>query len=408
MRQIARAQSPGPPGPPGPIVGCAPVRRSWDLIIIGGGIAGASVAFHVLRRAPWRVLLLEAAADLGTGATSKATGGIRHQFGTEINVRLTQLSYPYFEHAEEMVGRSVDFLRHGYLFVTTDRARLGEYQAGVALQQRLGVRSRTIRPDEMTALLPPLWTEDLLGGTFCPDDGSADPHGLLQGFVGQARERGLEARVGEPVVGFLRAGDRVTGVVTPVERYAAERVLVAAGPYSADVGALAGVEIPCRPFRRQVLVVEPLPELPDEFPLTVDGDTEWYVHRQGRSAVLLGGTDKNSHPGTDTEVDWPAFEAVMRAASHRVPILERAPVMRAYAGTRELSPDYSGIIGPVPQAPGLWVACGFSGHGFMHAPAIGIVMAELLLDGVASSVDATPLLYERFLRGNIRVEANIF
>jgi len=188
----------------------------------------------------------------------------------------------------------------------------------------------------------------------------------------------------------------------------AERVLVAAGPYSADVGALAGVEIPCRPFRRQVLVVEPLPELPDEFPLTVDGDTEWYVHRQGRSAVLLGGTDKNSHPGTDTEVDWPAFEAVMRAASHRVPILERAPVMRAYAGTRELSPDYSGIIGPVPQAPGLWVACGFSGHGFMHAPAIGIVMAELLLDGVASTLDATPLLYERFLRGNIRVEANIF
>lgn len=383
-------------------------ERPWDLIVIGGGIAGASVAFHVLRRAPWRVLLLERAADLGTGATGKATGGIRHQFGTEVNVRLTQLSYPYFLHAEELLGRAVDFVRHGYLFVTTDPTRLAGYRAAVALQQRLGVQSRMITPDEMPALLPQLRTDDLVGGTFCPADGSADPHGLLQGFIARARERGLEVRVSEPVVGVLRAGERVTGVVTPLGRYEAERVLVAAGPYSAEVGALAGVDIPCRPFRRQVLVVEPLPELPDEFPLTVDGDTGWYVHRQGRSAVLLGGTEKDTHPGTDTEVDWAAFEGVMRAAALRVPILERARVMRAYAGTRELSPDYSGIIGPVSQAPGLWVACGFSGHGFMHAPAIGLLMAELLLDGVATSLDATPLLYERFRRGEVRVEANIF
>lgn len=384
------------------------MKRPWDLVIIGGGIAGVSVAFHVLRRAPWRVLLLERAADLGTGATAKATGGIRHQFASEVNVRLTQLSYPYFEHAEEMVGHSVDFVRHGYLFVTTDAARLAGYAVSVALQQRLGVRSRLIQPDEMANLLPPLRTDDLVGGTFCPDDGSADPHGLLQGFVGRARERGLEVRLGEPVVALLRAGDRVTGVATPVDRYEAARVLVAAGPYSAEVGALAGVDIPCRPFRRQVLVVEPLPELPAEFPLTVDGDTGWYVHRQGRSAVLLGGTDQDAYPGTDTEVDWTAFELVIRAAGHRVPILERAPLIRAYAGTRELSPDYSGIIGPIPQAPGLWVACGFSGHGFMHAPAIGIVLAELLLDGATSSLDARPLLYERFLRNDVRVEANIF
>lgn len=382
--------------------------KGWDLIIIGGGIVGCSVAHHVLQKANWRVLILEREADVGTGATSKATGGIRHQFSTEANIRLTQLSYPYFTHAEELIGRPVDFIRHGYLFVTTENDRLAIFRSDVALQRRLGVNSSVITPQEMKPLFPQLYTDDLYGGAYCPDDGSADPYGTLQGFLARARERGCRVQTSEPVIAIIRAVDRVTGVETPGGRYEAPMVLDAAGPFADQVAALAGVDLPSKPYRRQVMVAEPLPEMPEIFPLTVDSDTGWYVHRQGKSALLMGGTDKESHPGIDTTVDWGALEPVMRAAAKRVPALEGVPIIRAYAGLRDLTPDYHGILGPVPHVPGFYVACGFSGHGFMHSPAIGILVAELLVDGRAKSMDVTPLSYERFLGGYIHPEANIF
>ena len=171
---------------------------------------------------------------------------------------------------------------------------------------------------------------------------------------------------------------------------------------------VAGIDTPSPPYRRQVMVTEPLPILPDVFPLIVDLDTGFYVHRQGLSAVLMGGTDKDIKPGRDTTVDWDAFGAVFRAAALRVPPLAVAQGMRAYAGVRDLTPDYHGILGPAREAPGLYVACGFSGHGFMHAPAIGILMTEILLDGHAGSMDVAALSLDRFAAGRLPAEANMF
>jgi sarcosine oxidase subunit beta len=253
-----------------------------------------------------------------------------------------------------------------------------------------------------------LVTHDLVGGSFCVDDGSADPYSMLQAFLARARGRGLRLLTGHPVVGLVREGDRVTGIRTPQGDWSAPLVIDCAGPYADQVGAMAGVAIPSKPYRRQVMVTEPLPVLPEVFPLIVDLDTGFYVHRQGRSAVLMGGTDKDIKPGLDTEVDWDAFDAVFRAAAARVPPLAEAQVMRAYAGVRDLTPDYHGILGPAGPAPGLHVACGFSGHGFMHAPAIGILMTEILLDGRASSMDIAPLSLDRFAAGRLRAEANMF
>jgi sarcosine oxidase subunit beta len=380
-----------------------------DVVIVGGGIIGGSIAYHLLEREPrLRVILLEREADTGTGSTSKATGGVRFQFSTEANVRLTQLSYRYFTHAEEILGRSVDFLRHGYLFVTTDRATLEQSRKAVAVQRALGVASEVLTPAEIQRHLDCLVTGDLAGGTFCADDGSADPYGLLQGFVSRARGRGLDLRVSHPVIALERDGARVTGARTPQDTFSAPVVIDCAGPYADQVGALAGVDIPSKPYRRQVMVTDPLPILPDVFPLVVDLDTGFYVHRQGRSAVLMGGTDKDIKPGLDTTVDWEAFQAVLAAAGRRVPPLAEAKVMRAYAGVRDLTPDYHGILGPAAAAPGLYVACGFSGHGFMHAPAIGILMSEVVLDGRASSMDTAALSLDRFGAGALRAEANMF
>jgi len=385
------------------------VSRTSDALIIGGGIIGASIAFHLLEKdRRLRVTLLEKEAETGTGSTSKATGGVRFQFSTETNVRLTQLSYRYFTHAEELLGRSVDFTRHGYLFVTTDPAILEQSKKSVALQQSLGVRSEVLEPAQIQRHLAALVTSDLLGGTFCGDDGSADPYGMLQGFLAIAKSRGLEVLIEQPVVGIERDGDRVTGVRTPGEIFTAPVVVNCAGPYADQVGVLAGVEIPSKPYRRQVMVTDPLPILPEVFPLIVDLDTGFYVHRQGRSAVLMGGTDKDIKPGLDMTVDWEAFDAVFKAAARRVPPLAEAKVMRAYAGVRDLTPDYHGILGPARQAPGFYVACGFSGHGFMHAPAIGILMSEIVLDGRAGSMDIGALSLDRFGAGRLRAEANMF
>ncbi|HET7874206.1 MAG TPA: FAD-dependent oxidoreductase [Methylomirabilota bacterium] len=385
------------------------MTEARDVLIIGGGIIGGSIAFHLLERDPrLQVTILEKEPEPGTGSTSKATGGVRFQFSTEANIRLTQLSYRYFTHAEEILGRSVDFLRHGYLFVTTSPATLEQSRKAVELQRSLGVASELLAPSETQKHLEALVTNDLAGGSFCPDDGSADPYGMLQGFLGMAKRRGLEVRVSHPVVGIVRDGDRVTGVETPSGTFRAPVVINCAGPYADQVGALAGVEIPSKPYRRQVMVTEPLPILPEVFPLIVDLDTGWYVHRQGKSAVLMGGTDKDIKPGLDCTVDWEAFTAVFQAAGKRVPPLADAQVMRAYAGVRDLTPDYHGILGPVPGRPGFYVACGFSGHGFMHAPAIGILMAEIVLDGRAASMDIHALSLERFGGGALRAEANMF
>lgn len=385
------------------------MARTADVVIVGAGIIGGSIAFHLLERDPGlRVVMLEKEPEPGTGATAKATGGVRFQFSTEANVRLSQLSYRYFAHAEEILGSPVDFVRHGYLFVTTDPATLEQCRRNVALQRGLGVASLVLTPTEIATHLASLVTRDLVGGTFCADDGSADPYSMLQAFLARARNRGLRLRTGQEVTAVVKTGDRVAGVRTRQEEWSAPVVIDCAGPFADQVGAMAGVEIPSKPYRRQVMVTEPLPVLPEVFPLIVDLDTGFYVHRQGLSAVLMGGTDKDIKPGLDTAVDWDAFDAVFRAAARRVPPLADARVMRAYAGVRDLTPDYHGILGAAAPAPGFLVACGFSGHGFMHAPAIGILMAEIVLDGRASSMDIDALSLDRFAAGRLRAEANMF
>ncbi|MBI3634914.1 MAG: FAD-binding oxidoreductase, partial [Candidatus Rokubacteria bacterium] len=245
-----------------------------------------------------------------------------------------------------------------------------------------------------------------VGGTFCADDGSADPYALLHAFLALAKGRGLTVRTDEPVTSIDVSGGRVTGVRTPREAYSAPVVVNCAGPRADEVGALAGVAVPSKPYRRQVMITERMAGFADVFPLTVDMDTGWYVHSQ-RSAFLMGGTDKDQHPGHDMTVDWDAFALVFEAARRRVPLLGDARVMRAYAGVRDLTPDYHGILGETPVG-GFHLACGFSGHGFMHSPAIGILMSELIVDGRARSMDVEPLSLARFARGAARAEATMF
>ncbi len=378
-----------------------------DVLIVGAGVAGLSIAYHLARRGRLRIIVLDRAAQPGTGETAKATGGIRHQFSTEVNLRLTQLSLPAFHRFEEETGEPIDFVQHGYLFVTARDETAATMRAGVALQQRLGVPSRWITPEEVRELFPAARTEDLVGGTFCPLDGSASPYGVVQGYLRRCRDLGVHLVMNQEVVGLDAPGGTVRGVRTASGDYATPLVINVAGPDARRVAAMAGVDLPVFPYRRQVFVMTPLPDLGKGRPLTVDLDTGWYLHQDSSGALYMGGTDKDTRPGRDEVVDWDGFDTVAQAALRRVPALARARVARAYAGARSLTPDHHAIVGEVPGVSGLYCANGFSGHGFMHAPAVGQLVAEEILDGGARSLDLTPLRITRFA-GGTRAEAVAF
>lgn len=381
--------------------------RTADVVVVGAGIIGLSAAYHLARRARLRVVLLERGPQAGAGETAKATGGIRQQFSTEINVRLVQLSVPAFERFDEEMGTPVDFARHGYLFLTGAERLEPVLRAGLALQQRLGVPSRWVSPADVAALYPAVRADDLRGGTFCPADGSANPYGAVQGYLRRGADLGVEVRLGEEVTAVEVDGGRIRAVRTPVETYATPVTVNAAGVAARHVGALAGVDVPVFPYRRQVFVMTPLPPLGTGRPLTVDLDTGWYVHQDRAGFLYMGGTDKDTRPGTEEVVDWDGFDAVAAAALRRVPAMAAARVARAYAGVRSLTPDHHAILGRVPGVDGLIVAAGFSGHGFMQAPAAGRLVAEEILDGGATTLDLTPLSITRF-RGESRPEAVAF
>ncbi|HLN13041.1 MAG TPA: FAD-dependent oxidoreductase [bacterium] len=379
-----------------------------DVVIIGGGVVGCSIAYHLLRRdRGLRVTLLERESMLGTGSTAKAAGGIRAQFTTEANIRLSQLSIPEYRAFEDATGYSVHFRQNGYLFLTATPSILESLRDGVALQRSFGVPSEIIGPRDAAQLVPGLRTDDLIGAAYCAEDGSAEPAAAVQGYSARARTWGAEIRFEQEVVGFRTTGGRVTGVRTPTDAFEAGTVVIAAGPYSAEIARLAGVDVPAQPFRRQVCVVARVPELDVELPLTTDTETGFNMHRTGRGDLLLGGTDKDTRPGFGLDVDMDGVERVLTAAARRIPSLMHAPLRRTYVGLRALTPDYHPILGRVEGVDGLVLACGDNGKGFMHAPAIGRLISEEILDGAATSLDPAPFRLGRFA-GELHKEANLF
>lgn len=365
-----------------------------DVVIIGGGIIGLSVAYHLTRRPGPLVVVIEREAAVGMGATAKATGGMRHQFSTEGNILLSVHSFAAYRRFPEEMGADIEFEPSGYLFVTAKRERLAQLEATVALQRRLGVDSRVVTAAQAQALFPAVRADDLAGGTFCGQDGSGSPYAACMAYYHKSLEQGVVLRLRERV----RAIERGTPlrVETNEGTYEAPVVVNAAGAYADAVAAMVGVSLPSRPFRRQIVVGAPHEALPKGIPFIVDLETGWYLHRAADGYLLMGGTDRESHPGTDEVVDWEQAQVLMGAATRRVPVLEQAQIVRAYVGIRSLTPDDHAILGPVPGVAGFQLAAGLGGHGFMHAPAVGLIVSEVIRDGRARTIDLGPFRYERF------------
>jgi sarcosine oxidase subunit beta len=307
---------------------------------------------------------------------------------------------------EEELGQPIDLRYCGYLFILTNEEDVAVFWEDVALQRRLGVETEWLAPEEIAHLAPLINLDGVLAGTFGAREGLADPNSVVQGYVSGARREGATLRNEVEVTDVRVVGDRVTEVVTSRGTVSTPVVVNAAGPWAGEVGRMAGAEIPVEPVRRQIVVTGPLPPVPPNFPFVIDFGQSLYFHREGEG-ILTGMSNPHETPGFDQSVDQ-AWELVhLTAAMERMPVLEQASLASRWAGLYEVSPDAHPILGRVLELEGFYCINGFSGHGMMHGPACGLLLAEEILDGRAHTVDIAPLGLERFREGRELVEYNV-
>src|SRR5262245_14286281 len=355
--------------------------RSADVVVVGGGAIGCSIAYHLASRGCADVVLLEREA-VGGGSTSKAAGGIRAQFGTEVEVRFSLASLAFFERFEDEMGVPCDFHRTGYLFLLTSQADLAARRREIDLQRRLGVDARLISPEEARALVPELSLDGILAAAWGPNDGHASPNDVVQAYVRRARDLGARIVEETPVTGLSVAGGRIAAVETAAGAIAAGTVVLAAGAQAAAIGRLAGVDLPVHPRRRHIFVTDRFDGIRHPMPLVIDRGSGFYARSEGESILMSPGDagDVGDAPGP-TPVDWSVLEQTVEKAIRRLPALERAAIKTGWAGLRPLTPDEHAIVDWAPGVENMLCAVGFCGHGFQHSPAAGQSVAELLLEG---------------------------
>ena len=380
-----------------------------EVVIIGGGVVGLSIAYHLAKRGMTDVLVLEKESMVGTGSTGRCAGGFRHQFSTEINIRLSLMSIAKLQSFSQELDQTIDFHQDGYLFLLQKPDDVEAFRRNVALQTSLGIPVEFIEdPAGIRRVLPSteLTIDDIVAATYCAKDGVSDPAGVTEGYRKNALRLGASIATDQEVIAVDVERGRVTGMRTKTDRISARTVVNAAGPYAAAIGKMAGVEIPVVPLRRFIWTTRPFANAPARWTLIVDFSSGFYFHRES-GGVLFGMGNRDEPPTFDLSVDWEFFDKVMEAAIHRFPPLADAGIKNAWAGSYETSPDAHPILGRVPGLDGFILANGFSGHGFQHAPAVGELIAEEVLDGKAHTLDISALSIQRFARSSTEVERNV-
>lgn len=378
---------------------------SADVVIIGGGVMGASAAFHLAQRGTKNIVLLERENFAGQGATGRCAGGVRYQFSTEINIRLSLASLPMIERFEDELDQPVNYVKCGYLLVATNEREARKFAANVKLQNRLGVPTELLSGDDVRRRLPMMRFDDALAGTFNAKDGIVDPNSVVMAYLNAAQRLGAQIVTGIEVTGITVSGGNVEEVRAGSRSVKTHVILNAAGPWSSLIGAMAGVKIPIVPIRRQMFTTAPLTEIPSDFPFVIDFARSLYFHREG-DGLLIGMSNHDEAPGFDQNIDEDFELQNMQAAVERMPLLERAARASHWAGLYEVTPDAHPIFG-ASEVNGFFICGGFSGHGFMHGPIAGKLMSEFLLDGKFSSVDVSMLDLKRFDEGREIQEYNV-
>ena len=372
------------------------------VVIAGAGVIGASCAWHLKRLGAGEVLLLDQGDGPGAGSTGRATGGFRAQYGSSINIRLSLLAREQLLRFERDTGVDPQFLQAGYLWLARTQSDLAALGAAWALQQQEGLReARLVDAQEAARLNPFVSMAGVLGAAFSPTDGFLRQLELLRGFLQGAQRLGAEVQFGARVTGLVCEGDRITSVRSTAGDYACDHFIDAAGPWAAHVARLAGVDLPVTPLRRQVACTAPTAALPATMPMTLWCDDAFHLRVRDGRVLLLRPTPGNPSDLYDTSVEPAWLDAIEATTRERVPGLASVPLDRAQAwgGLYEESPDHHALLGRAPGLANLWLCNGSSGHGVMHAPALGLLLAEQLLFGEFRSLDARALRPERFIEG---------
>ncbi len=380
-----------------------------DVVIIGGGVTGSSIAFTLVADGfTGKIVVVEKDPTYEHASSSLATGGVRQQFGTLINIQLSRYSVGFYERFDELMAvdgekANAEFQQVGYLFLGSER-NWPVLQKRVGLQKEHEIELEVLDRSEIHRIIPGLNTEDLLGATFGPRDGVLDPNGVLQGFVRKARSLGVQFLQDE-VVQVLRDSGGVSGIATKKGTGLSSRVIVnAAGPWARQVGNAAGVDIPVEPMRRQIFLCLPSPQVQERFPMVIDpGGTHWRSETGRR--ILAAKAKKDEPPGFNFKCERAYFtDEIWPDLVHRYPLFDRLKMERGWAGLYAVTPDENAIYGEHPELKGFYLANGFSGHGLMMAPATGKVMSEMIRLGRCETIDVSCLNLERFKTEKLIIE----
>lgn len=376
---------------------------SADVVVVGGGVIGTSIAFH-LAEAGVDVCLVER-DQLAGGSTSRAAGGMRAQFSDPLNIAIGLRSIEAFERFAERPGAEIDLQQVGYLFLLDRAEDVAAFEASVTLQNELGVPSRFVALDEVAELCPLAALDGVIAATFCPLDGHANPEAVTQGYAGGVRAHGGSVVTGCAVTGIDLDGAEVQAVQTSLGTVVTSTVICAAGVWSPEIARAVGVELPVEPYLRDVGFTGPVPGLPNGIPLTVDFSTGFYFHREGQG-LLFGMADPKQPPGFGVSTDPAWFELVLDVAERRCPALLDMGIAGGWNGYYEVTPDHNALVGETTAPRRFLYATGFSGHGFLQGPAIGEIVRDLVL-GREAFVDVAALSAERFARDESRPERNV-
>ena len=374
--------------------------QTAEVVIIGGGIVGSSIAYHLLQAGCKDVLVLERETAQGKGSTGKSMGGVRAQFSTPVNIQMSLYSIPFYASFEERLGHPCDYRPQGYLFCATSERHLTYLRSNQEKQIALGLQNvRMLSGVEIRGMFSQLRGDDIVGGSFCSTDGFVDPYSAMIGFMTWASDHGAKLWKNAAVAGIKRIGCAFE-VETTRGAVSAKKVVNAAGAWAASVAQMAGVQLPVEPLRRMLVPTEPFDDFPHTAPMIIDMSNGFHFRPESRG-FLLAWNDPEETAGFKTDFEASFIEKILIRAADRVPVFENLAVnpKRAWAGLYEMTPDHHPILGEAPGVPGFFLANGFSGHGVMHAPATGKILSDLMLTGSTSLIDARLLDLARFAEG---------
>ncbi len=381
------------------------MKRTAEVVIVGAGITGCSIAYHLASRGMRDVVVIEK-DEICRGATADAAGGIRLQFSTKTNIELSRYSLDVWRNFKELFGIDIAFHQQGYLFLLSSESEIDVFRKNLEFQQSMDVPVRWVSTSEISELNPAVKLDGVLGGTFCTSDGWADPYSSTMGFAQRARSLGVEIVEETPVTGLRVEDGRLTAVETSQGSISTKTVVIAAGAQAGEVGKLAGLDIPVLPYRRMSFVTEPFPAVPARVPMTIEFSTGLYFHPESGGFLFgMSNPDEPSSFNRTVDDDW--MTRTVTELCRLAPIFEDARVRRGWAGLYEITPDDNPVLGVVSGVDGVVVASGFSGHGYMQGPAIGRCIAEVILDGAATTVDISAFSPDRFASGELAQEHNV-